>query len=232
MSLRTLKTKKTRIGERLLLRWDEGRRAINLILNLAPQGVASATGMVRTEGEADVDRISVALTSSLEVVALGPLATLKVHSRKILDEAITSEVGVASNRIGNLTGGSMTCNPRKIAINVATLEGHTLKTTTPGVVPERDSLAVRAVALPTTTQKAREGGSSIIRTVGTLKFLSASSRTRMSLASRFTRRSLKMRNTWYLGFPRNLLAVRSRLTNLRLHISRRLRGTNQKRGHQ
>lgn len=168
---------------------------IIMILILVPREAAMATEMARTEGEGAVDRISVAHISPLEAVALGPLATLKILSKKILDEAKTPEVVVASNRTRNLTGGSTTCNLTKIATNAVTSEGHTLKTTTPGVVSGRDSLAVRAVALPTTTLRAREEGSSIIRTGGTLKFLSASSKTQISLTCRFTRRSLKMRNT-------------------------------------
>ena len=195
MSLRTWKTKKTRLGGKALLRWVEAWRVIISIMILVPKEAAMATGMARTQGEGAVDRILGARTSPLEAVALGPLATLKTLSKKILDEAKTPEVAVASNRTGNLTGGSTTCNLMKIAIKVVTSQGHTLKTTTPGLVSGRDSLAVRVVALPTTTLKAREGGSSIIRTVGTLKYLSASSRTQMSLTSRFTRRSLKMRNT-------------------------------------
>jgi hypothetical protein len=162
---------------------------------LVPKEAAMATGMARTEGEGAVDRIMGARTSPLDAVALGPLATLKTLSKKILDEAKTPEVAVASNRTGNLTGGSTTCNLMEIAIKVVTSQSHTLKTTTPGLVSGRDSLAARTVALPTTTLKAREGGSSIIRTEGTLKYLSASSRTQMSLTSRFIRRSLKMRNT-------------------------------------
>jgi hypothetical protein len=197
---------------------------------LVPKEAAMATGMARTEGEGAVDRIMGARTSPLEAVALGPLATLKTLSKKILDEAKTPEVAVASNRTGNLRGGLTTCNLMKIAIKVVTSQGHTFKTTTPGLVSGRDSLAVRTVALPTTTLKAREGGSSIIRTVGTLKYLSASSRTQMSLTSRFTRRSLKMRNTWFLDFSKDLFAMRTRLTTLTLHILRRLRDTNQKRG--
>jgi hypothetical protein len=126
---------------------------------LVPKEAAVVTGMARTEGEGAVDRIFVAQISLLEAVALGPLATLKTLSKENLDEAKTPEVAVASYRIGNLTGGSTTCNLMKIAIKVVTSEGHTLKITTPGVVSGRDSLVVRVVALPTTTLKAREGGS-------------------------------------------------------------------------
>ena len=132
---------------------------IIMILILDAREAAMATGMARTEGEVVVDRISVAQTSPLEAVALGPLATLKILSKKILDEAKTPEVVVASNRTRNLTRGLTTCNLTKIATNAVTSEGHTLKTTTPGVVRERDSLAVRAAALPTTTLRAREEGS-------------------------------------------------------------------------
>jgi hypothetical protein len=188
MSLRKWKSKKTHLGGNVLLRWVEAWRVIISIMILVPKEATMATGMARTEGEGAVDRIFVAHISLLEAVALGPLATLKTLSKEILDEAKTPEVAVASNRIGNLTGGSTTCNLMMISFKVVTLEGHTLKITTLGVVSGRDSLVVRAVALSTTTLKAREGGSSIIRTVGTLKYLSASSRTQMSLTSRFIRR--------------------------------------------
>jgi hypothetical protein len=39
-----------------------------------------------------------------------------------------------------------------------------------------------------------------------------------------------MRNTWFLGFSKDLFAMRTRLITLTLHISRRLMDTNQKRG--
>lgn len=167
---------------------------IIMILILVRQEAALAIGTVLTEEEGAVVKISEAHTFPLVVVALGPLATLKTLSKMILDEAITPEVVVASSRTGNLTGGSTTCNLRKIAINEATSESHTLMTTTPRVVSGRDSLVVRAVAHPTTTLKTREG-SSIIGMVGTLKYLSASSRTLRSPISRSIRRSLKMRST-------------------------------------
>ena len=159
MSLRTWKTKKTRLGGEVLLRWVEVWRVIIMILILVPREAAMATGMARTEGEGAVGRISVALTSPLEAVARGLLATLKTLSKKSLDETKTPEVAVASNRTRNLTGGSTTCNLRKIATNAVTSEGQTLKTTTPGVVSGRDSLAAKAVVLPTTTLRAREEGS-------------------------------------------------------------------------
>lgn len=107
---------------------------IIMILILVSREAAMATGMARTEGEGVVDRISVAQTSPLEAVAQGLLATLKILSKKISDEAKTPEVAVASNRTRNLTGGSTTCNLTKIASNVVTSEGHTLKTTTLRVV--------------------------------------------------------------------------------------------------
>jgi hypothetical protein len=167
---------------------------IIMILILVRQEAALAIGTVLTEEEGAVDRISEAHTFPLVVVALGPFVTLKTLSKMILDEVITPEVAVASSRTGNLTGGSTTCNLSKIAINEATSESHTLMTTTPGVVSGRDSLVVRVVAHPTTTLKTREG-SSIIGTVGTLKYLSASSRTLRSPISRSIRRLLKMRST-------------------------------------
>jgi hypothetical protein len=133
-SLRTWKTKKIPLGGKVLLRWAEEWRASTTILILVPPEAASATGMVRTEGAAAVDRISEARTSPLEAVALGHSATLTTLSKEILDEAKTPEVVVASNRTGSLRGGSTTWNLRKIAINVVTSVGHTSKTATPGVV--------------------------------------------------------------------------------------------------
>ena len=104
------------------------------ILILVLPEAASATGMVRTEGAAAADRILEARTSPLEAVALGHSATPTTLSKEILDEAKTPEVVVASNRTGSLRGGSTTWNLRKIAINVVTSGGHTLKTATPEAV--------------------------------------------------------------------------------------------------
>jgi hypothetical protein len=134
MSLRTWKTKKTPLGGKVLLRWAEGWRATTTILILVLPEAASATGMVRTEGAAAADRILEARTSPLEAVALGHSATPTTLSKEILDEAKTPEVVVASNRTGSLRGGSTTWNLRKIAINVVTSGGHTLKTATPEAV--------------------------------------------------------------------------------------------------
>jgi hypothetical protein len=105
-----------------------------MILILVPPEAGMATEMVRTEGAAAADRILEARTSPLEAVALGHSETLTTLSKEILDEAKTPEVVVASNRTGSLRRGSTTWNLRKIAINVVTSAGQTLKTATPGVV--------------------------------------------------------------------------------------------------